>query len=155
MGRFAEVRLLLVTIVVLAGLAGCAGAAGGLADDTPDTRRSGSTPVQTASRSGSPGTAASASVAASKSASATTPGVGSGQASPAERRSRLLGALREAGLPVSETGDREVRAAELACGLVKRGADADDLARQFTERYPVIPETKARELAQIVISTYC
>jgi hypothetical protein len=56
---------------------------------------------------------------------------------------------------VSSTGDREIRLADMACGMVERGADADDLARILIDRVPVVPDAKARELAQVVISTYC
>jgi Protein of unknown function (DUF732) len=78
-----------------------------------------------------------------------------GRIAPAERRSALLGALREAGFPVSVSGDREVRAAEAACRMVKDGANSDDLGRRLADRYPLISDAKARELAEVVISTYC
>lgn len=139
MRSFHRGRLLLATIAVLAGLAGCASGAGSSADDATGMERGG---PQAAAR---PGPTSAAAV----------PVVSHDEASVAERRSQLLDALRQSGLPVSRTGDREVRIADAACRLVNAGLTADDLAGLLTESYPVIPEAKARELARVVVVTYC
>jgi len=83
-----------------------------------------------------------------------TDGAETGTADEEDKRRAYLSALRKAGLPVSTSGEREVRAARIACRMVARGVSTDDLAKAITARYPV-PEARARRLVQIVVSTYC
>ncbi len=130
---------LLVIVAVLIGLTGCGGGAVSARGDPPlKTRNDVSQPV-TSSRS-APRSSASAGPAGARST---------------DRRKELLAALRQAGVPVSSTGDREIRAAESVCRMVDQGADADELTQKFTERFPLSTRAKARELADIVVSTYC
>ena len=130
---------LLVIVAVLIGLTGCGGGAVSARGDPPlKTRNDVSQPV-TSSRS-APFSSASAGPAGARST---------------DRRRELLAALRQAGVPVSSTGDREIRAAESVCRMVDQGADADELTQKFTEKFPLITRAKARELADIVVSTYC
>jgi len=143
---------LLVIGAVLIGLTGCGvGAVPAEGGPPQKTRNDVSQPV-TSSRS-TPRSSASAGPAGARSTS--SPSAGPAGARSTDRRKELLAALRQAGVPVSSTGDREIRAAEMACRMVDQGADADELTRKFTEKIPLITRAKARELADIVISTYC
>ena len=130
---------LLVIVAVLIGLTGCGGGTVSARGDPPlNTRNDVSQPV-TSSRS-APFSSANAGPAGARST---------------DRQRELLAALRQAGVPVSSTGDREIRAAESVCRMVDQGADADELTQKFTEKFPLITRAKARELADIVVSTYC
>ena len=123
----------MAVVAVAVGLAGCAAGAG-VDDDVP----SGGFPAVESTQSSAP-------------AEGTASGPG-GESSVVLRREGLLDALREAGVPVSESGDREMRAAELACVMVAGGATADDLALLLTEWFTAVSDTKARELSDIVVS---
>ena len=131
-------------VAVLIGLTGCGVGADSASGDPPlKTRNDVSQPVtssRSAPRSSAPRSSASA---------------GPAEARSTDRRKELLAALRQAGVPVSSTGDREIRAAESVCRMVDQGADANELTRKLTEMFPLITPAKARELADIVVSTYC
>ena len=124
---------------VLIGLTGCGGGAVSARGDPP---------LKTGNDVSQP-------VTSSRSAPRSSPSADPAGARSTDRRKEFLDALRKAGVPVSSTGDREIRAAELACRMVDQGADADELTRKFAEMFPLITRAKARELADIVVSTYC
>lgn len=89
--------------------------------------------------------------------STTRPADPSGTASgtPQERRARFLDSLREAGVPVSRSGDSEVLIAEGVCGRLALGVSENDLVKEIEAMGGVWTPANALAVVRSAGTNYC
>lgn len=66
-----------------------------------------------------------------------------------------LAALKDAGVPTSESGRAETEAAAVICEQLAKGAQASDLVRALPAVLPTVNSKQAKSVVSIAQKTYC